>query len=128
MRLLHPTVALGIAAAIAVIHNYRSTQLITIEEQLLYIAVLALLVISGLCWVVRSGADPERIRKARMPRGVKVSLAAFFLVSGLMVVGALALLPVMGLSALKAMVGPAAPFLLLGGAVLFLPFIEKRVH
>jgi len=128
MKLPHPAVALGIAAAIAAIHNYRSAQPITIEEQLLYIAVLALLVISCLCWVVQSAADPERIRKAKMPRGVKVSMAAFFLVSGLMTVGALALLPVMGLSALKVMVGPAAPFLLLGGAVVFLPFIEKRVH
>jgi len=128
MKLPHPTVALGIAAVIAVTHHYRSAQLITLEEQLLYIAGLALLVISSMCWIVMSGADPERIRKARMPRGVKVSMAAFFLVSALMTISALALLPVMGLAAVKAMVGPAAPFLLLGGAVLFLPFIEKRVH
>ncbi len=128
MKLPHPTVALGAAAAIAAIHHYRSVQLITLEEQLFYIVLLALLVISSLCWVVRSAADPERIRKARMPRGVKVSLAAFFWVSGLMAVGALILLPVMGLSALKVMAGPGAPFLLLGGSALFLPFIEKRVH
>jgi len=128
MKLPHPTIALGIAAVIAVTHHYRSAQLIIMEEQLLYIAGLALLVISSMCWIVKSGADPERIRKARMPRGVKVSMAAFFLVSALMTIGALVLLPVMGLAAVKAMVGPAAPFLLLGGAVLFLPFIEKRVH
>jgi len=128
MRLPHPIVALGIAVLIAAAHHYRAAQPIAIEEQLFYIAVLALLVISSLCWVVRSAADPERIRKAKMPRGVKVSMAAFFWVSGLMTIGALALLPVMGLSALKVMVGPAAPFLLLGGAVVFLPFIEKRVH
>ncbi len=128
MKLPHPIVALGMSAIIAVTHHYRSTQLISIEEQLLYIAGLALLVISSLWWVTQSGADPERIRKARMPRGVKVSMAAFFLVSGLMAVGALALLPIMGLSALKVMVGPGAPFVLLAGAILFLPFIEKRVH
>ena len=128
MKLPHPTVALGIAAAIAVTHHYRSAEPIALEEQLLYITGLALLVISSMCWIVMSGADPERIRRARMPRGVKVSMAAFFLVSALMAIGALVLLPVMGLAAVKAMVGPAAPFLLLGGAVLFLPFIEKRVH
>ncbi len=128
MRLPHPIAALGTAVLIAAAHHYRSAQPIAIEEQLFYIAVLVLLVISSLCWVVQSAADPERIRKAKMPRGVKVSMAAFFLVSGLMTVGALVLLPVMGLSALKVMVGPAAPFLLLGGAVVFLPFIEKRVH
>ncbi len=128
MKLPHPTVALGIAVVIAATRSYRSAQPITIEEQLFYVTLLALLVISSLCWVVQSAADPERIRKARMPRGVKVSLAAFFWVSGLMVVGALTLLPVMGLSALKVAAGPGAPFLLLGGSALFLPFIEKRVH
>jgi len=128
MKLPHPALALGAAVAIAGIHHYRSMSQITTEERLLYVAGLALLVVSSLCWITRSIADPERIRRARMPRGVKVSMAAFFLVSGLMTVGALALLPVMGLSAVKAMVGPAAPFLLLGGAVLFLPFIDKRVH
>jgi len=128
MKLPHPTVTLGIATTVAIIHHYRSAQPITLEEQLLYIAVLTLLVISNLCWITQSGADPERIRRARMPRGVKVSMAAFFLVSGLMMIGALALLPVMGLSALIAMVGPGAPLVLLCGAILFIPFIEKRVH
>ena len=128
MKLPHPAVAFGIAAIIATTHHYRSAQLISLEEQLLYITGLALLVISSLCWITRSGADPERIRKARMPRGVKVSMAAFFLVSGLMAVTTLALLPIMGLSVLKVMVGPGAPFVLLGGGLLFLPFIEKRVH
>ncbi len=128
MKLPHPTVALGIAVAVVVVRYYRSTESIAIEEQLFYVTVLALLVISSLCWVVRSGADPERIRRARMPRGVKVSMAAFFWVSGLTTVGALALLPVMGLSAFKVLVGPAAPFLMLGGAFVFIPFIEKRVH
>ncbi len=128
MRLPHPAVALAVAMAVAALHHYRSAGAIAFEERLLYIALLALLVVSSLCWIVRSVADPERIRKARMPRGVKVSLAAFFWVSGLMAVGALLLLPVMGLPALKVMAGPGAPFLLLGGSVLFLPFIEKRVH
>lgn len=128
MKLPHPALAFGAAVAIAGIHHYRSMLPISLEERLLYVAGLALLVVSSLCWVVKSIADPERIRRARMPRGVKVSMAAFFLVSGLMTVGALVLLPVMGMSAVKAMVGPAAPFLLLGGAVLFLPFIDKRVH
>ncbi len=128
MKLPHPIAALVIAATVAVAHHYRSAAPIAIEEQLFYVAVLALLVISNLCWVVRSVADPERIQKAKMPRGVKVSMAAFFWVSGLMTVGALVMLPVMGLSAFKVLVGPAAPFLMLGGALAFIPFIEKRVH
>jgi len=128
MALSHPQIGLGAATTIATIHHFRSTQAISLEEQLIYIGILGLLVISSFLWVAQSGADPEKVRAARMPRGVKVSLAAFFLVSGLMVTGTLLFLPLFGMSALKILIGPWSPLLLIIGAGLFLPFIERRVH
>ena len=120
-------VALGIAFIVAAVYAIRAGGDMILNEQLVYPLILALLSIYGLWGLVASRVPPD-LPTSRMPRGVKVGIAAFSLTWGLMMFMAIVMLPFSGPAALRVLVGPWSPILLIIGAFLVVPFVQKRMH
>ena len=120
-------IALFGAIGLATVYNYRMDSLANLLETGFYLAVLVLLVAYGLWWIVNAKIDPDR-RVSKMPRGVKVAMASFLLVWGLLLLIAIILLPLFGPSSLKLLIGTWSPVIWIIGALLLLPFVENRLQ
>jgi len=115
------------ALTLFALYSFRRDQGISAAEHYLYLFLVGLVALYGLWWLVTSPKDP-RIAVSKMPRGVKVGFACFMLTSGLMLLMTLGMLPFSGVVALKVLLGPLAPILLVVGAFTLVPFVQRRLQ
>ncbi len=120
-------IALFGAIGLITLYKCRVYSLGNIQETRFYLATLALLVAYGLRWIITAKIDPDR-RVSKMPRGVKVAMASFLLVWGLLLLTTIILLPFIGPSALKLLIGVWSPVIWIIGALLLIPFVENRLQ
>lgn len=120
-------IALFGAIGLISLYSYRVDSLGNIAETRFYLATLALLVAYGLRWIITAKIDPDR-RVSKMPRGVKVAMASFLLVWGLLLLATIILLPFIGPSSLQLLIGAWSPVIWIIGALLLLPFVENRLQ
>ncbi len=119
--------ALVAALVVGGVYFLRADAISGMPERWVYLVLIFLLVAYGLWSLATSRVDPDK-PVSRMPRGVKVGIAAFSLSWGLMCVMALALLPFAGAKSLMVLVGSWSPVLWIVGAFMLVPFIQKRLH
>jgi hypothetical protein len=119
--------ALLSATAAALLYHYRSPGGISQAESTSYLAIIVCATLYGIWWLVVSKKNPDH-STSKMPRGVKVSLASFILGLSLMLLVALALLPLLGPPSLLLVVGPWSPLVLIVTAVVLIPFVGKKLH
>jgi hypothetical protein len=124
---LKPFIALLFASAALLLFHYRSPDDISAVETTLYLVVAACAALYGLWWLLLAAKNPQR-STSKMPRGVKVSLASFILGLSLMLLMALALLPLLGPPALLILVGPWSPVTLIVTALVLIPLVGKKLH
>jgi hypothetical protein len=125
--LSQPLYALLFAAVAALLYYNRSPNGISEVESALYLITVTGAALYGLWWLAVSDKKPEGSR-SKMPRGVKVSLASLILSLSLMILVALALLPLLGAPALLLVVGSWSPVVLIVTAVILIPLVGKKLH
>lgn len=71
--------------------------------------------------------NTNRPPKEKIPRKVKVGIAAFGVAWGVLFLLSVLVIPIFGYAAIDVVVGPWSFPLLLIGAILVLPYVEKRL-
>ncbi len=115
------------AAVVVAIYNSRVRNGIEVFEHALYIFSLLAIITFCIVTMLRK-SEPENPATGRIPRGVKVSVASLGVAWGIFFLLSVLLIPIFGYTVVDLMVGPWSLPILVLGAILVLPYVERRLQ